>query len=193
MTDEEVNFNSAETLDDVLGQLAGYASMCWNQEVHTNAMVFDSDKAVVAVKAAADRIAAIQSEKRFGNIDLMNDKIYVFFTAEDPDPVAMYIGAMGEYDAYYDFAYNYCGSPLADICGRTTYAEFMENVAEGLVEHGWEFVNVVMDDIHQVHNQLGITIEEVMDMAFKYLVEQNYSELPETTISAMLRIADSWA
>ena len=130
---------------------------------------------------------------RFGNIEFDSNKIYVFFTAEDPDPVAMYVGAAGEYDAYYDFAFNYCGSPLYDIVGRTTYNEFMENVAEGLIEHGWTFVNVVLDDIHEIHPDLGITIEEVFDKAFEYLCSANYEQLTETTVNEMLKVVDKWA
>jgi hypothetical protein len=188
-------FKDAKDLETVLGELAGYASLCWNQEVHTNLMVFDSGKAAMAVEDARVRIKELQRkvDHRFGNIDIDNNKIYVFFTAEDAVPVAMYVGGNGEYDAYYDFTFNYCGSPLADVCGRTTYDEFMENVAEGLIEHGWEFENVVMDSSYQVHPELGISIEEIFDEAYKYLVEVNYDQMPETAVLYALRVADKWA
>jgi hypothetical protein len=187
-------FKDAKDLSTVLGELAGYASLCWNQEVHTNAMVFDSGRAAMAVEDARVRIEELQQDQyRFGKLDLMCEEIFVFFTAEDPEPVAMYVGAMGEYDAYYDFALNYCGSPLADICGPTTYNEFIEGVAEGLVEHGWTFKNIVMDDIWQVHPDLGFSIQEVFDKAYQHLVEVNYGQMPETAVQYALRVADKWA
>lgn len=49
-------FSSADDLDTVLGRLAGYASLCWSE---SPTGVFDSEKAVEAVKQAADRIREV--------------------------------------------------------------------------------------------------------------------------------------
>jgi len=203
-------FDDAEDLDEVLGQLAGYASLCWTERVvhegkygrpDTREKVFDSDRALMAVKLAAIKIKELDvthhaTDPRYakGKLDSDNEYIYVFYRANDVKPVAAYVGANGEYDAYYDFVNEYCGSPLLDIVGRTTWTEFHTELMPGLLNAGgWrDRINIVMADDTQINELTGLSIGMIQESAFWWLCTENFDALPDTTVQAMLKVYDKW-
>jgi len=131
---------------------------------------------------------------RRGKLDLDNEYIYVFYRHNDVKPVAAYVGGCGEYDAFYDFVNEYCGSPLADITGRTTFSEFAE-VCDGLLTNGgWQDrINIVTRGDDQVNELTGLTINDIFESAFTWLCSENFEALPDTTVQEMLKVYDKWS
>lgn len=119
---------------------------------------------------------------RFGNITDDDNKIYVLYVGDEPSPRAAYVAANSDqYDAFYDFVYSYCGSPLWDIIEGINYRRFMDETVAQLTSaeeysdedgfYGWDsnIVELRLPSEEAAAAEQGISILQVRQKAFDHL------------------------
>lgn len=111
---------------------------------------------------------------RIGKIPLGDNHIYVMYL--NGTPAAAYVAAAGEYDAYYDFIYNYCGSPMWDVVEGITYERFMSETYPVLIEEydGRPLWNPVIVEIHvtdeyALDKETGLSVHTIRERALQEL------------------------
>ena len=121
---------------------------------------------------------------RFSKIEHTDNRIFVLFIGDAQRPDAAYVSANGDqYDAYYDFVYGYCGSPLWDIVEKIDYETFMAETVSTLTDKesqtdpedgywGWdpEIVEIRVPDDMTIDEATGLSIWEIRREALDKLV-----------------------
>jgi len=121
-----------------------------------------------------------ETPKIIGNLDYSNNGIYLLYLEGNTYPVAAYVGGAGEYDAYYDFINNYCGSPLADINAYTTAKELYELIPTLVNDGGWDApIHFQMESLEYVEPVTGLSIKAVQDKALEWALLTDADEVED--------------
>src|SRR6478735_8352918 len=122
---------------------------------------------------------------RFGNIEDHDNRIFVLYVGDEPSPRAAYVAANSDqYDAFYDFVYSYCGSPLWDIIEGINYRRFMDETVAQLTSKdeysdedgtffGWDenIVELRLPSEEAAATEQGFSILQVRAKAFEHLTQ----------------------
>lgn len=102
---------------------------------------------------------------------------YVFYIIGEDKPRAGYIGRGWEYDAWYDFEHDICGSALSDLVAQTTYEEILAiyndmNESDINEQPQGKVVRIELPEIYWQDPRTGMTIIEVQQCAAMWYLKE---------------------
>jgi hypothetical protein len=152
-----------------------------------------------------------RNQYRFGLIKHEDNRIFVLYLKDEPTPRAAYVAAnRDQYDAYYDFVYSYCGSPLWDVIEGINYQRFMDETVKQLTDpneygdgddyFGWDpaIVEIRANSEEEIDANSGLSILDVRKKAadelqnfalWSYRTDAGWEAERQDVIDAMLRLA----
>jgi hypothetical protein len=114
-----------------------------------------------------------------GNREYDDPNFYVLYLEGEDQPRAGYIGGAWDYDAWYDFEHDLCGSALGDIVGIATFEEteqlfsdMNESVRDGDNFPRGEVVKITVRDLYTDDELTGLSINGIQRTAAFWILDE---------------------